>query len=461
MRLLRVDEVVNGYRIEQRLGKGGKASSFRASKNGKQVFLKQYKSPSITAPWYRAYVAYEDDLRRIIDQKVSRYCVNIVEFFEADVRPPCYFQVFEWVPGGHDLQTILDRAQASPSTLSWERRLTFAKTMMAGVKALHAADLIHGDLKPANLQMLENPEIKAGYQLKLIDMDFSVIASNAPPWKGYEGDVGTQNFMSPEHVARTPLCFASDVFTCGLILYQLLATSHPYWSESDEEYEAAIKKYSAPLPTLLGSLASPQSTAKVRELLRSCLHPQAERRPFAAEVHEQLLTHTTPSSPAPWPAPAPPIGPASPASLVPKAPPTTPAPLVPLSPPAALTLPKVPPTGSVKTEICLLDAAGNAAFKSLISRDVSRRNAGGFGPDHIYLGDPQFALKPIPGGLWQLVHCTAAPAETTVNGTPVVGSVELKDGDVIAIRGKTSGKTALPMIVRLVPWTPPTVGSKP
>ena len=56
---------------------------------------------------------------------------------------------------------------------------------------------MHADLKPANAYLIEDPTIGSGYQLKLIDMDFSLLADRRAPWHGYQGYVGTDNYRSP------------------------------------------------------------------------------------------------------------------------------------------------------------------------------------------------------------------------------------------------------------------------
>jgi serine/threonine protein kinase len=68
-------------------------------------------------------------------------------------------------------------------------------------------------------------------------MDFSVLVDRRAPWHGYQGYVGSDNYRSPEHITRGAVPgLASDVFTCGLMLHELLAGVHPYWQEDQAEY---------------------------------------------------------------------------------------------------------------------------------------------------------------------------------------------------------------------------------
>ena len=220
---------------------------------GEKVFLKQYKSPAPTVVWYKAFVAYQKELSEPASGtgKAAQFAVRQVDAFEEVWGGPCYFQAYEFVENGADLQQMLDeereqhRRTKSPATRDpavWARHVTWAKVFMTGMAALHESKIVHADLKPANAYLIQDPTISSGYQLKLIDMDFSLLADRRAPWHGHQGYVGTDNYRSPEHLTRGSVPgLASDVFTCGLMLYELLAGYHPYWSEDQAEYAKLVQ----------------------------------------------------------------------------------------------------------------------------------------------------------------------------------------------------------------------------
>ena len=156
----------------------------------------------------------------------------------------------------------------------WARHVTWAKVFMAGMAALHESKIVHADLKPANAYLIQDPTIGSGFQLKLIDMDFSLLADRRAPWHGFQGYVGTDNYRSPEHLMRGSVPGShSDVFTCGLMLYELLAGYHPYWSEDQAEYAKLVQAHAAKPPALLGLMPPPASNADVSSALYRCLSP--------------------------------------------------------------------------------------------------------------------------------------------------------------------------------------------
>jgi hypothetical protein len=107
---LKVGDFVRGYRITKVFGPGMMAISYGAlSPEGRKVFFKQYKSPVPTVVWYKAFVNYQKELSaRVSDGKAAHFAVRQVDAFEEIWGGPCYFQAYEFVENGADLQQMLD-----------------------------------------------------------------------------------------------------------------------------------------------------------------------------------------------------------------------------------------------------------------------------------------------------------------------------------------------------------------
>src|SRR5919202_5968717 len=112
---LKVGDTLRGYRVTKVCVPGAMAISYAAeSADGTRIFLKQYKSPAPTVIWYKDFVAYQQELAaRVRNGKAAGYVVRLVDAFEEVWGGPTYFQAYEFVEHGGDLQQILDEERAA------------------------------------------------------------------------------------------------------------------------------------------------------------------------------------------------------------------------------------------------------------------------------------------------------------------------------------------------------------
>lgn len=293
-RVLSAGDKINGYTIESLFGSGGVSTAYLArGPDDGRVFFKVFKSPTPKVPWYRAFVEYQAAMKqRIESTSLQNFLGHIVDFFEAPLPPRHttmgYFQVFRFVEHGKDLRHFLTALQTNPLALSWERRLTWSKVFMASIEQMHSHGLVHGDLKPENLMLIADRGIKIGYRLRVIDIDYAIMTDRVAPWHGHGGYLGTPGYMSPEHLRGAVPEPASDVFTAGIILSELLGRMHPYGERvGADAYRTAIEHHSARRLVLDGRVAPCDGDHLVQTTHRM-LDPDPERRPTARYVLDVL-----------------------------------------------------------------------------------------------------------------------------------------------------------------------------
>jgi hypothetical protein len=444
---LRVGDSIRGYRVTKIFGPGMMAISYAAEgPGGVKVFLKQYKSPSPAVIWYPQFVDYQQELSgRVRDGKASRYAVRLVDAFEETWGGRTYFAAFELVVNARDLEQMLEeereihrRTKAAPTTdpVVWARHVTWAKVFMAGIAALHESKIVHADLKPANALLIKDSSLSAGYELKLIDMDFSLLADRKAPWHGYQSYIGTDNYRSPEHMTRGAIpSTASDVFTSGLILYELLAGVHPYWQEDQSEYAKRVRAYDAKPPALLGVMPAPAENAEVSAMLHRCLSPDPKARPTAPEIRAALSgrapkTVTLPAS----------AGTTTGAAARPAAADGTGAKAGPA--PAAVAGARL-----MSNKIRLVTAGGQSlpvGIRTEIGKVLLRR----FGADAEFWDDRQCIVERRADGQWIVTPAPGTVNETLLNGAPLNTPRPLSDGDVLAAGRSAKGISKLPLTAR-------------
>jgi len=421
------------YEVIKKINKGALATAYEVKdpSTGESVFLKQYCSPSQRKEWYSAYLAYQEELKRRIETtRLERYCVGLIDFFVEDYGHPTYFQAQEFIVG-QDLAAALVEMEEDKGKWPFSKRMTIAKVMMAGIAALHEQKIVHCDLKPENIQLIEDPSIKAGYRTKLIDLDRSILSDQTAPWDGDEGYIGTPGYQSPEHLATPPgiPIEPSDVFTCGIILYEVLCGAHPFGGLDQLEYQAAIFRNSPPRARLLESI---EGDAAICDMLRRCLDCNSENRPTAKDVQQTLVGSGSsiiplPESPTPEPpTPAPPA-PAPPAAEPPPPPPPPPAPK------------------AVASRVVLV-AEGGDELAVGVSMPLGKDALKALGSDAGFCDHEQFTLQ-RQGTDWEIIPNLKATNETLLNGVKMTEPRLLSQGDVIAVGRESKGIEKLPLTV--------------
>ncbi len=402
----------------------------------RKTFLKYYLSPTPRVDWYAAYIDYVNEINeRLEASNAAQYCVLCQDLFTANPRPgKCpdeyLFQAFEFIDSGCDLRGLLDRGD-----LTWEKRKSIAKVFLVSMKNIHSAGVVHCDLKPENVQMVPREGTRLGLIPRMIDMDRSILAAKDAPWrsgKNPEGYTGTPGYLSPEHLSGKKPTTASDCFTIGLILAELLCGTAPFGrfsAESPEAYKRAVLAGGRfDKIKLIGTLGnSAEKAAQFASLIESCFATDQNRRPTCVELHKAILeldrgATATPEEPLrPGGAPPPPV------------------PFEPSAP-----VPTTPPPSPPRSSLVMTGDAGAATFR--IPQGVGSMVLAGVVSNARVFAKEQFRLE-REGGDWYVTPCSNAPNLTALNGAELTERVKLQEGDTISAMGRASRKTASPLRV--------------
>jgi serine/threonine-protein kinase len=268
------------YLVRSRLGEGGMAEVFLAevvdeSGEVRSVALKLMKPEAS-----RVDFAGEADLMGMMNHP---NLVRRLEVGEAFGRP---YISMEFLMAG-DLHTLRELLKRENEPFPQDKAIYLTLELLKGLSYFHRLTtrsgtplgLVHGDINPANVFFTSDGQVKLG--------DFGVAKSqtvNLGPQEGVAA--GKLSYLSPEQTRGEALTAGSDLFTMGLVLYELLAGRHPFLPEAGARDVAAAMemmqhaKLSLP-PTLNRSLG---------QILKRVLHPdRAARYRTAGELAGDLL----------------------------------------------------------------------------------------------------------------------------------------------------------------------------
>lgn len=256
---------IGPFEIGAKLGQGGMGVVYRAvdTRLGRPVALKVLD----------AAVSYNPQRRqrflREARAAAAAHHRNIATVFEVGEAGDELYLAMEIVGGGSLRQLV------RPGGLPAERLLELAEQLAAGLAAAHAVGVVHRDLKPDNLLLHTDGE------LRILDFGLAFAQAESDAAQGPEpitrqGQIlGTPGYMSPEQAMGQPVDARADVFAAGALLYELAAGRLAWPGKSAMELVVAVVR-DEPVP--LGQLR-PDLPPKVLQLISACMQRDAAQRP--------------------------------------------------------------------------------------------------------------------------------------------------------------------------------------
>ncbi|MDQ2965958.1 MAG: protein kinase, partial [Chloroflexota bacterium] len=226
-----IGSVLGGrYRLIELLGQGGMATIFRAtdSQLGRDVAVK------VLRPEYGRDPDFVARFRMEAQAVASLNSPNIVTVHDFGMDPAGPFIVMDYVDG-EDLATLLRRT----GPLSANRTARIAAEVARGLAAAHARGIVHRDIKPGNILLAQDGRVQV--------TDFGIARAIAEAQMTLPGTtLGSVQYMSPEQARGETATERSDIYSLGVVLFEMLAGRRPF--EGDSAASIAMARLTPPVP---------------------------------------------------------------------------------------------------------------------------------------------------------------------------------------------------------------------
>ena len=269
--IMKGQKINDRYQIIKTIGEGGMANVYLAYDTilDRNVAVKVLRGDLATD---------EKFVRRFQREALAASSLshpNIVEVYDVGEDNGQYYIVMEYIEGKHLKQLLKKR-----NNLTITEVIDIMLQITDGLALAHDSYIIHRDIKPQNIMILENGLVKI--------TDFGIaMAMNAAQLTQTNSVMGSVHYLPPEQASGTGSTLQSDIYSMGILMYELLCGHLPY--KGDNAVEIALKHLKEPLPSIRQYLPNlPQSIENI--ILKSTAKNPKNRYSDAREMHEDLKT---------------------------------------------------------------------------------------------------------------------------------------------------------------------------
>lgn len=269
--IMKGQKISDRYQIIKSIGEGGMANVYLAY----DTILDR----NVAVKVLRGDLANDEKfVRRFQREALSASSLsnpNIVEVYDVGEDNGEYYIVMEYVEGKH-LKALLKKR----GKLTVPEVIDIALQITNGLSVAHDSYIIHRDIKPQNILILENGLIKI--------TDFGIaVAMNATQLTQTNSVMGSVHYLPPEQASGKGATLQSDIYSIGILMYELLTGKLPF--RGDNAVEIALKHLKEPMPSIRDELPDiPQSVENI--ILRATAKNPKNRYSDAREMHEDLKT---------------------------------------------------------------------------------------------------------------------------------------------------------------------------
>ncbi|NLK07389.1 MAG: Stk1 family PASTA domain-containing Ser/Thr kinase [Firmicutes bacterium] len=221
----------NRYEIDKRIGEGGMAIVYKA----KDRLLHRWVAVKVLREHYASDVEFVERFRREAQAAASLSHPNVVNIYDVGEIANTHFIVMEYVRGINLKELIRKRGKLTPS-----RAVDIGLQVVAALGHAHRNGLVHRDIKPHNILITEDGQVKV--------TDFGIARAASSATLTQTGLViGSVHYFSPEQARGGLTTEQSDIYSLGIVLYEMLTGQVPFTGETP--IAVALQQLQDPVPS--------------------------------------------------------------------------------------------------------------------------------------------------------------------------------------------------------------------
>jgi len=260
----------NRYQLLDERGKGGMAFVYRA----RDLMLERDVAIKVLREDYTEDATFQERFRQEAKAAANLSHPNLVTVHDFGFDQGKLFIVMEFIPGV-DLKTLIKQ---KGKFLPGEALILMIQAC-AGIGYAHRAGLVHCDVKPQNLLVMPD------HRLKVTDFGIARALATIQPEEQADVVWGSPQYFSPEQAAGMAPSPATDVYSLGVVLYEMLAGTLPFTATSATGFS---KMHRESIPADLGLIA-PQISSSLRQIIKKVLSKEPSMRYRTADQMGRVL----------------------------------------------------------------------------------------------------------------------------------------------------------------------------
>lgn len=258
----------NRYEIEEIIGSGGMAIVYKATDR----LLNRYVAIKMLREELKDDKEFVERFRVEAQSAASLNHSNIVSVYDVGQENGMDYFVMEYIDGS----TLKERIQAGP--IGWKTACKYAAQICDAIEHAHRKNIVHRDIKPHNIMLTKDDTIKV--------TDFGIARAVSSSTIVRQGNViGSVHYFSPEQACGGAVDFKSDIYSIGVVLYEMLTGRVPF----DAENPVAVAKMHVDMQPQSPELLNPTIPKQLGEIVLKAMSKQpAKRYASAADFAEDL-----------------------------------------------------------------------------------------------------------------------------------------------------------------------------